>query len=153
MIDFQISFLYSNPGAMGTWCARFNDSGTRLLCHERDPSQLVVYELPTRQQPTNTGKILLTAPDFTNGEVGTFSSCFAGLKDELVISGSDDGNLYIWSLPSDLQQEHRRVDHPIKILSGNNNCINSVCYSSNKSALLSSDDGGLIKLWTPGTRL
>ena len=81
------SFLYSNPGAMGTWSAQFDGSGTRLLYCEKNPSQLVIYELTTRQQqqPTTVGKIRLTAPNFTNKDVGRSACCFSGLQDELLV--------------------------------------------------------------------
>ena len=151
------SFLYSNSGAMGTWSAQFDGSGTRLLCYEKDPSQLVVYELTTRrqqQQPISVGKIRLTAPNFTNKDVGRSACCFSGLQDELlVVSGSDSRDLYVWSLPSDDQSNRTVIDQPVKIFHGHQRNILKVSYNSNKSALLSHDTGGVIKLWTPGAQL
>ena len=106
---------------MGTWSAQFNCAGTRLLCYETNPSQLVVYELTTRQkqQPTGFGKIRLTAPNFTYKDVGHFACCFSGLQDALVVSGLDSRDLYVWSLPSDLQGLRVPViDQPVKIFHG-----------------------------------
>jgi len=44
-----------------------------------------------------------------------FSSCFADLQDELVISRSDDGDLLVWSLPND-QQQGICVNEPLKTI-------------------------------------
>ena len=84
----------------GNSIARFSRSGTRLLCSRLDP-ELVVYDLPTLQYPTNdgTGKVVLSAPGFDDGDIGVTACClFMGIDDEMVISGSKDDNLYIRSL-------------------------------------------------------
>ena len=83
----------------GNSIARFSRSGTRLLCSRLDP-ELVVYDLPTLQYPTNdgTGKVVLSAPGFDDGEIGVKACCFMGIDDEMVISGLKDDNWYIWSL-------------------------------------------------------
>ena len=58
-ILYSCVYTVSGPGSQ---CARFNGSGTRLLCNEWDRSQLVVYNLsPHKQQPINNGTILLKA--------------------------------------------------------------------------------------------
>ena len=60
------SHLYSFPSDAGTWSAQFNGSGTRLLCFENyDSSRLTAYDLPTRNQVTVTGKVLLMDPEFS----------------------------------------------------------------------------------------
>ena len=63
--------------------------------------KLVVYDLPTLHHPTNDGivEIALNAPDLNNEDVKSDACCFTGTDSDLVISGSDDGKLYIWSLP------------------------------------------------------
>ena len=56
-------------GASSSLGARFNDSGTRLLCNQNHLSQHVVFNLPMRhhQQPSAVnGKVVLKANDFRN---------------------------------------------------------------------------------------
>ena len=142
------SRFYSIPSTSGnqTWSARFNSSGTRLLCSESD-SQLVVYDFPSWQQPFKTGKTLLKASDYGNDNWTMYDvSCFAGIDDELVISGSDDCNMYIWSLP-DPKGQQCSVDQPLCVLCGHEKVINCVRCSRDNSTLISCDDSGVIKLW------
>ena len=74
-------------GASSSLGARFNDSGTRLLCNQRHLSQHVVFNLPMRhhQQPSAVnGKFVLKANDFHNRNVWHNQAyCFAGTDDEL----------------------------------------------------------------------
>ena len=126
-------------------------SGTRLLGSKRDASQLAAYNLPTRQQkPSDNGKMLLRADGFTNHAVWHQACCFAGIDDELAISASDDHKLFIWSLPSEADHQNQTVGQSIKILRGHGKKINCVRYNKEQSAIASFDDGGIIKLLTPG---
>ena len=128
-----------------TECDRFNSSGTRLLCYEDDP-KLVVYSIPSWQQPAGTGEVVLNAPDFHLEGVECEACCFAGSRNELVISASkNNNNLYFWSLP----EECKNVNRSLRILSGHENTINCVRSSSDNFTLISCDKGGVIKLWTP----
>ena len=134
-----------------TCCVRFNGSGSRLLCYEAG-SRLIVYDLSTKEQLAGTGKMKLKAADFINENILSHICCFAGMDDEMVISGSDNDNLYIWSLP-DPKGQDCQVNRPLRVLTGHQDTINCVRYSSEKSAFISSDYAGVIKLWTSGVSI
>ena len=146
----------------GNNSVRFNRSGTRLLCSGKDP-QIVVFDLPTSQQQR---KIVLKASGFDKTYCGWLfdascfmlhkTLCFMGINDNLVISGSN--NLYIWSLP-DAQGQDCTVDQPLCVLDTDTghgrtqkDFINCVRYSNDNSTVVSCDDDGVIKLWTPKLR-
>ncbi|KAK7904560.1 hypothetical protein WMY93_017167 [Mugilogobius chulae] len=73
---------------------RFNSTGTQLLALRRRLPP-VLYELHSR------------LPSFQFDNQGYFNSCtmksccFAGDKDQYILSGSDDFNLYMWKIPKD----------------------------------------------------
>jgi len=146
------SCLFSFPNEKKTVNAKFDSSGKRLLCLQQEISPLVVYDLPTIQQPIVNGNVVLTAPDFSTNWTGSFG--FAGSNDELVISASDKNKkLMIWALPEGRCQQHRTVDQPLKVLQGHNGNIRDVRFSNEASAIVSCDIDGVIKLWTPGVPL
>ena len=137
---------------MGTSCVRFNGSGTQLLCI--DVCELVVYDLPTRHQlPAANGKVFFKEPSLKNGIYNeVLDCCFAGIEDELVISANarSSYDLVIWPIPERQQdQKHITVDNSLRVLSGHQKTINCVRYNSVESLIVSSDDNGLIKVWTP----
>ena len=140
------SCLYSFPSKDVTCCARFNGSGTRLLCYEGD-QRLVVYDLPVSRQDTGDGILCLAGPHFSNQDVGRNSCCFAGSQDELVIGAADDNSLFIWLLP-DFKGQECTVNRPLHSLTGHGETNNCIRYNRGKSAVVSCDDDGIIKLWT-----
>ena len=141
--------IYSFPRGTGNLSSQFNRLGTRLLCFGSD--RLVVYDLPTLQHPTNgnMNEIVLNAPDLISKRraSATYACCFMGIDDEMVISGSDAGNLFIWSLPDAKGQNHT-VDLPLRVLTEHDNFIYCVRYSNESSSIISCDAGGVIKLWS-----
>ena len=149
----HISCLFSFPNEKKTVNAKFDRLGKRLLCSQRKISQLVVYDLPTLQQPIVSGNVVLTAPDFSR-KYWMDPIVFAGLNDDLVVAASDKNNeLMIWALPDGRCQQDRTVDQSLQVLQGHNKVICSVRYSNEASAIVSCDVDGIIKLWTPGVPL
>ena len=139
--------LFSFPSEDTTWYTRFNRSGTRLLCHEKE---LVVYDLPTlRQLSATRRKIKLTGPDFNIKQIGGDANCFAGINDELIIGSSGiNNNLYIWSMANMRPGVDCQLSEPLLVLPGHEDKVNCIRYNSDTSAIISSDDDGVIKLWT-----
>ena len=149
MLFTCFSCLYSLPSVQGDHSARFNGTGTRLLCSGLD-SQLMVYDLPSQQQRVVDGKVLLKAPYFRCVDnIGHNASCFAGLDDELAISGSDNQTVPIWSLLNAVKGQSCTLERPLHVLEGHRNTIRSVRYCKVSSTIVSCDDDGVIKLWTP----
>ena len=132
---------------------RFNRQGTRLLC--REVCQLpTVYEVPTSQQMTDgvNGKVGFSAPNYAiSYEVNSF--CFAGKDDEMVVAASADHELFVWSLPTDLQLTgDQLIDQPLVVLRGHKDYINAVRYNRQRGTLASAGFESVIKLWTPIVR-
>jgi len=74
-------------------------------------------------------------------------ACFAGDNDELVAVGSEDNNIYIWSVS---EEEGSRVNNrPVMSLSGNEEEILYVHYIAANSILASCGMDTVIKLWSP----
>ena len=131
--------------------SQFNRLGTRLLCFGSD--RLVVYDLPTLQHPTNgnMNEMVLVAPDFIRA--GTEACCFIGIEDQMVLSGAENNQLYIWSLLGTPKRHQCTVDQPLCILTGHENNINCFRYSSEIAASITCDRDGVIKLWTSKLRV
>ena len=153
---YAYSLLPSRSPHQSIGGARFNTSGTRLLCHPltRPPFHSAVYILPNghqqQQQPSDLKKILLMAPGFSHKDVlGHQAFCFAGIDEEVAISASDDHKLFIWSLPSEADHQNQTVGQSIKILRGHGKKINCVRYNKEQSTFVSCANDGVIKLWTP----
>ena len=70
---------------------RWDQTGTRILALRRRQTP-VLYEY---NQPKHI--VQFFHEDYYNS-CTMKSCCFAGLKDEYVLSGSDDFNLYMWKI-------------------------------------------------------
>ncbi|MGH0149290.1 UNVERIFIED_CONTAM: hypothetical protein FKN15_018166 [Acipenser sinensis] len=83
-----------NLSLQSAMSVRFNSTGTQLLALRRRLPP-VLYELHSR------------LPSFQFDNQGYFNSCtmksccFAGDRDQYILSGSDDFNLYMWRIPKD----------------------------------------------------
>ena len=151
----RVVHAFSNSSS---YTVQFDRKGTRLLCTESF-SQLhgyfpVVYSVPNEQQQLdNVGNVQLSANNLKDNLV----CCFAGEDDELVVAASAPTtynwrttrpNLHIFSVPE--TEGDRTIDEPLATLSGHNQSIKSIHYST--STLVSCDNGGVIKLWEPASR-
>jgi len=149
---FCLTVKSTLPSPDGTLSSRFNGLGNRLLCFEKNDVclQLTVYDFPTRHRSFATGKVVLMDPaDFSYEAVGWDACCFAGLEDDLVISGSTDKRLFVWSLPDGNRGMDCTVTRSLRVLDGlHAGIIRSVRCSSDKTAIVSGADEGVIKLWT-----
>ena len=140
--------LYSFSSKESTLSARFDEKGTRLVCLEVD-EPLVVYDVPISFDDLHEDKglkILLKAAGYSNKTTGKNSCCLVGGEDELVVAGSDNHGLYIWSLTDTPQP---RDTEPLFILHGHRGSINSIRFCDVKSILASCGQENIIKFWTP----
>ncbi|KAG8835358.1 hypothetical protein FRC17_003841 [Serendipita sp. 399] len=68
-------------------------------------------------------------------------SCFGGADNHFILSGSDDGRVYIWN---------RRTSTLFEILSGHESGVNSVDWCPRENATFAScGDDGTIRIWGP----
>lgn len=71
----------------------------------------------------------------------TIHSCFGGINESFIASGSEDNNVYIW---------HTRREEPLATLSGHTRTVNCVSWNPvYPSMLASSSDDGTVRIWGP----
>ncbi|XP_034050892.1 DDB1- and CUL4-associated factor 5 [Thalassophryne amazonica] len=123
---------------------RFNSTGTQLLALRRRLPP-VLYELHSR------------LPSFQFDNQGYFNSCtmksccFAGDKDQYILSGSDDFNLYMWKIPKDPEAggPGRVVNGAFMVLKGHRSIVNQVRFNPHSYMICSSGVEKVIKVWSP----
>ncbi|CAB1335649.1 unnamed protein product [Coregonus sp. 'balchen'] len=119
---------------------RFNSTGTQLLALRRRLPP-VLYELHSR------------LPSFQFDNQGYFNSCtmksccFAGDKDQYILSGSDDFNLYMWRIPKDPEAggPGRVVNGASMVLKGHRSIVNQVRFNPSTYMICSSGVEKVIK--------
>lgn len=69
-------------------------------------------------------------------------SCFAGDREEMVVSGSEDAQVYIW---------HRHYGSLLQVLAGHSATVNTVCWvrgaDKDTAWLISASDDGTLRVW------
>ncbi|KAM9478024.1 DDB1- and CUL4-associated factor 5 isoform 2-T2 [Clarias gariepinus] len=121
---------------------RFNSAGTQLLALRRRLPP-VLYELHSR------------LPSFQFDNQGYFNSCtmksccFAGDRDQYILSGSDDFNLYMWKIPKDPDSVGRVVNGAFMVLKGHRSIVNQVRFNPYTYMICSSGVEKVIKVWSP----
>jgi len=71
----------------------------------------------------------------------TVYSCFGGVNESFVASGSEDNKVYIW---------HIRREEPLATLSGHTRTVNCVTWNPVYPAMLAScSDDGTVRIWGP----
>ncbi|KAI8505527.1 DDB1- and CUL4-associated factor 5 [Branchiostoma belcheri] len=76
------------------------------------------------------------------------SCCFAGDRDQYLLSGSDDFNLYLWRIPEDTELEPRVVTAHM-VLKGHRSIVNQVRFNPATHLVVSSGVEKVIKVWSP----
>ncbi|XP_077395305.1 DDB1- and CUL4-associated factor 5 [Festucalex cinctus] len=121
---------------------RFNSTGTQLLALRRRLPP-VLYELHSR------------LPSYQFDNQGYFnyctmkSCCFAGDRDQYILSGSDDFNLYMWKIPKDPETGGRVVNGAFMVLKGHRSIVNQVRFNPHTYMICSSGVEKVIKVWSP----
>nr|XP_044249329.1 DDB1- and CUL4-associated factor 5-like [Drosophila takahashii] len=136
----QYNYIPESPSCMSV---RFNCNGTLLLTlHRRLPP--ILYS-PGAPEPVAT----FYHDEYFNS--CTMKSCtFAGPQDELVVSGSDNFNMFIWRLDGvDLEEKNQWMETQPVILTGHRSIVNQVRYNRQRCLFASSGVEKIIKLWSP----
>ncbi|XP_037945815.1 DDB1- and CUL4-associated factor 5-like [Teleopsis dalmanni] len=122
---------------------RFNYNGTLVLSLSR--------RLPPILYNKNSPIPVCTFYSKTYYNSCTMKSCtFAGTDDELIMSGSDDFNLYAWRLTDiDVEGVNQWVENPQMVLYGHRSIVNQVRYNREKCLIASSGVDKSIKIWSP----
>ncbi|KAK6481130.1 DDB1- and CUL4-associated factor 5 [Huso huso] len=133
-----------NLSLQSAMSVRFNSTGTQLLALRRRLPP-VLYELHSR------------LPSFQFDNQGYFNSCtmksccFAGDRDQYILSGSDDFNLYMWRIPKDPEAggPGRVVNGAFMVLKGHRSIVNQVRFNPHNYTICSSGVEKVIKMWSP----
>ncbi|XP_060650606.1 DDB1- and CUL4-associated factor 5 [Drosophila nasuta] len=136
----QYNYITESPSCMSV---RFNCNGSLLLTlHRRLPP--ILYS-PSSSEPLCS----FYHDEYFNS--CTMKSCtFAGPQDELVVSGSDNFNMFIWRLDGvDLEKKNQWIDTLPVILTGHRSIVNQVRYNRQRCLLASSGVEKIIKFWSP----
>ncbi|OCT64794.1 DDB1- and CUL4-associated factor 5 [Xenopus laevis] len=133
-----------NLSLQSAMSVRFNSNGTQLLALRRRLPP-VLYDIHSR------------LPIFQFDNQGYFNSCtmksccFAGDRDQYILSGSDDFNLYMWRIPSSPEAggAGRVVNGAFMILKGHRSIVNQVRFNPDTYMICSSGVEKIIKIWSP----
>ncbi|KAF0043933.1 hypothetical protein F2P81_003091 [Scophthalmus maximus] len=133
-----------NMSLQSAMSVRFNSTGTQLLALRRRLPP-VLYELHSR------------LPSYQFDNQGYFNSCtmksccFAGDKDQYILSGSDDFNLYMWKIPKNPEAggAGRVVNGAFMVLKGHRSIVNQVRFNPHTYMICSSGVEKVIKVWSP----
>ncbi|CAH6843871.1 Dcaf5 [Phodopus roborovskii] len=133
-----------NLSLQSAMSVRFNSNGTQLLALRRRLPP-VLYDIHSR------------LPVFQFDNQGYFNSCtmksccFAGDRDQYILSGSDDFNLYMWKIPADPEAGGigRVVNGAFMVLKGHRSIVNQVRFNPHTYMICSSGVEKIIKIWSP----
>ncbi|KAG8449553.1 hypothetical protein GDO86_016268 [Hymenochirus boettgeri] len=133
-----------NLSLQSAMSVRFNSNGTQLLALRRRLPP-VLYDIHSR------------LPVFQFDNQGYFNSCtmksccFAGDRDQYILSGSDDFNLYMWKIPSSPEAggAGRVVNGAFMVLKGHRSIVNQVRFNPETYMICSSGVEKIIKIWSP----
>ncbi|XP_046402157.1 DDB1- and CUL4-associated factor 5 isoform X2 [Ischnura elegans] len=124
--------------------ARFNSRGTHVLAlRRRLPPVLYAVHSPAHVcQFDHQGYY---------NSCTMKSCCFAGESDDYVLSGSDDFNLYVWKIPTDLGVDGKAhwIIKAHMVLKGHRSIVNQVRFNYTNYLIASSGVEKLIKFWSP----
>ena len=79
------------------------------------------------------------------------SVCFAGQKDEFIMTGSEDFNVYLWKVPK-LDKNHvgiAKEQQSFLTLRGHRSIVNQACFNRHTAMICSSGVEKIIKMWSP----
>ncbi|TDZ19421.1 WD repeat-containing protein 26 [Colletotrichum orbiculare MAFF 240422] len=125
LLDFSVD-LKSRPT-----CVSFSEDSRHLLVNQRD-GELQLHDL-IEQTPTQ--KYL----GHSGGEF-LIRSAFGGANESFVVSGSEDGSIFIW---------HKNTGASAARLNGHLPRTNAVCWNPTDPCMLAScGDDGKVKIWS-----
>ncbi|VDM42350.1 unnamed protein product [Toxocara canis] len=128
-----------NHGIRSVMYGQWSDNGDAIFA-TRSQSSPIYYNL-------NDG----TSVEFSDS--GYLNSCTVKscsfISHDLVMTGSDDWNIYVWKIPQNRQTgERQTIDKAYRVLKGHRSIVNHARYSPHNRMLFSSGVEKIIKLWS-----
>lgn len=136
-----IRYAGNNGTCQNSMSVRFNSTGTHILALRRRLAP-VLYSVSSPEPVAE-----FYHQDYYNS--CTMKSCsFAGDRDQFVLSGSDDFNLYMWKVPDTGDSFDMVVEQPHIVLYGHRSIVNQVRYNPHYCLIASSGVEKIIKVWS-----
>ncbi|KAJ3220286.1 hypothetical protein HDU67_003301 [Dinochytrium kinnereticum] len=66
-------------------------------------------------------------------------SCFGGIHQNFILSGSEDSKIYVW---------HREQGTLLEVLEGHTGCVNCISWNMQKNMFASASDDHTIRIWS-----
>ncbi|CAH0594333.1 unnamed protein product [Chrysodeixis includens] len=134
-----LRYAGNNGTCQNSMSVRFNSTGTQILALRRRQVP-ILYAV---HSPSPIAEFF--HQDYYNS--CTMKSCsFAGERDQFVLSGSDDFNLYMWKIPEGCGDTE--VEPPHIVLYGHRSIVNQVRYNPHYCLIASSGVEKIIKVWS-----
>lgn len=126
----------------------FNRAGTRLFTMQKHLPP-TVFDIWNREPCYS----FTSSDGGYRNSVTMKSGCFAGPRDEYIVSGSDDFRIYMWKIPDGRPVQVGPLlpnvePRPHLVLPGHRSIVNQVRYSPRHSLMCSSGVEKVIKLWS-----
>ncbi|KAG6455443.1 hypothetical protein O3G_MSEX009224 [Manduca sexta] len=136
-----LRYAGNNGTSQNSMSVRFNSTGTHILALRRRLAP-VLYAVHSAEPVAE-----FYHQDYYNS--CTMKSCsFAGERDQFVLSGSDDFNLYMWKVPDTGGGYDMVVEPPHIVLYGHRSIVNQVRYNPHYCLIASSGVEKIIKVWS-----
>lgn len=140
---------YDGGWTQSAMSVRFNARGSLVVVLRRRRPPAVFRLADTRPL------LHLDHPGYRNS-CTMKSCCFAGDRDDYVMSGSDDFRLYAWRLPDDLEERPEPEDgvacgwvrRAHLVLEGHRSIVNQVRFNRSAAVVASSGVEKMVKLWS-----
>uniref|UniRef100_A0A915PM72 Uncharacterized protein n=1 Tax=Setaria digitata TaxID=48799 RepID=A0A915PM72_9BILA len=134
----QLTRARVNLNISSVMYGQWSDDGEAIFA-TRSRTSPILYDL------NGGGSVEFNDQNYLNS--CTVKSC-SFINRDLVMTGSDDWNIYIWKVPNDRETVGQTVDKAYRVLEGHRSIVNHARYSSLNRLLFSSGVEKIIKLWS-----
>ncbi|EFO16437.2 WD-repeat protein 22 [Loa loa] len=134
----QLTRARVNLNISSVMYGQWSDDGEAIFA-TRSRTSPILYDL------NGGGSVEFNDQNYLNS--CTVKSC-SFISRDLVMTGSDDWNIYIWKVPEDRETVGQTVDKAYRVLEGHRSIVNHARYSSLNRLLFSSGVEKIIKLWS-----
>ncbi|VDM06811.1 unnamed protein product [Wuchereria bancrofti] len=134
----QLTRARVNLNISSVMYGQWSDDGEAIFA-TRSRTSPILYDL------NGGGSVEFNDQNYLNS--CTVKSC-SFISRDLVMTGSDDWNIYIWKVPEDRETVGQIVDKAYRVLEGHRSIVNHARYSSLNRLLFSSGVEKIIKLWS-----